>query len=78
MSEETVISRVADVSRQVIHSGPHRCGFEAEPCVPSPGDVDLVEIATQHPTNRTRIVDASDARRLGVPVNRKRVLRSER
>jgi len=71
----SVVARVAQISRQAIYRVPRpRCAPQRRP------PLDLVEpavvaAALAHPTDGYRMVTAWARRRLGQPVNRKKVLR---
>ena len=71
----TIVARVAGVSRQAVYRAPRRRPPDAGPGEPDEGDAAIVEIAKAHSTDGTRMVAAIASRRLGMPVNRKRVQR---
>jgi putative transposase len=73
----SVVARVAQISRQAIYRTPRPRRAPAAPARPAadPVDAAIVAVAEQNPTDGYRMVTASARRRLGRPVNRKRVLR---
>jgi HTH-like domain len=72
-----VVARVAQISRQAIYRVPKSGRAPASPDRPSTDEVEaaIVDVATKNPTDGYRLVTAWVRRRLGRPVNRKRVLR---
>jgi putative transposase len=73
----SVVARVAQISRQAIYRVPKPRRAPAAPGRPPVDEVEaaIVDIATKNPTDGYRLVTAWVRRRLGRPVNRKRVLR---
>jgi len=73
----SAVARVAQISRQGIYRTPRPRRAPASPARPpaDPVDAAIVAVAEQHPTDGYRMVTAWARRRLGRPVNRKRVLR---
>ncbi len=71
------VARVARISRQAIYRTPRPRRAPASPArAPSdPVDAAIVAVAEHNPTDGYRMVAALTRRRLGRPVNRKRVLR---
>ena len=72
-----VVARVAQISRQAIYRTPKPRRTPASPARPPADEVEaaIVEVAVENPTDGYRMVTAWARRRLGRPVNRKRVLR---
>ena len=72
-----VVARVAQISRQAIYRTPKSRRTSASPARPPADEVEaaIVEVAVENPTDGYRMVTAWARRRLGRPVNRKRVLR---
>jgi putative transposase len=73
----SVVARVAQISRQAIYRTPKPRRAPASPPKRPADQVEqaIVEVAVKHPTDGYRMVTAWVRRRLGRPVNRKRVLR---
>jgi len=73
----SAVARVAQISRQAIYRTPRPRRAPAAPDRPpaDPVDAAIVAVAEQNPTDGYRMVTAWARRRLGRPVNRKRVLR---
>src|SRR5215210_7082594 len=76
----SVVARVAQISRQAIYRAPRPRRSPAAPDRPpadrtDPVEAAIVAVAEQNPTDGYRMVTAWARRRLGRPVNRKRVLR---
>jgi putative transposase len=73
----SAVARVAQVSRQAIYRTPRPRRAPVSPARPPADRVEavIVAIAEQNPTDGYRLVTAWARRRLGQPVNRKRVLR---
>jgi putative transposase len=73
----SAVARVAQISRQAIYRTPRPRRAPAAPARPpaDPVEAAIVDIAEQNPTDGYRMVTAWARRRLGRPVNRKRVLR---
>src|SRR5215207_7526505 len=73
----SAVARVAQVSRQAIYRTPRPRRPRVSPDRPPADRVEavIVAIAEQNPTDGYRMVTAWARRRLGQPVNRKRVLR---
>jgi putative transposase len=73
----SVVARVAQISRQAIYRTPRPRRAPASPArAPAdPVDAAIVAVAEANPTDGYRMVTALARRRLGRPVNRKRVLR---
>jgi len=73
----SVVARVAQISRQGIYRTPRPRRAPAAPDRPpaDPVEAAIVAVAEQNPTDGYRMVTAWARRRLGRPVNRKRVLR---
>jgi putative transposase len=73
----SVVARVAQISRQAIYRTPRPRRAPASPARPpgDPVDAAIVAVAEANPTDGYRMVTAMARRRLGRPVNRKRVLR---
>src|SRR5215210_6591683 len=71
------VARVAQISRQAIYRIPKPRRAPASPARPPADEVEaaIVEVAEANPTDGYRMVCAWARRRLGRPVNRKRVLR---
>jgi putative transposase len=71
------VARVARISRQAIYRTPRPRRAPAAPTRPPAEEVEaaIVELAVANPTDGYRMVTAWARRRLGRPVNRKRVLR---
>ena len=71
------VARVARISRQAIYRTPRPRRVPAAPTRPPAEEVEaaIVELAVANPTDGYRMVTAWARRRLGRPVNRKRVLR---
>jgi HTH-like domain len=71
------VARVAQISRQAIYRVPKPRQAPAAPTRPPEDEVEaaIVEIAMKNPTDGYWLVTAWVCRRLGRPVNRKRVLR---
>jgi putative transposase len=72
-----VVARVAQISRQAIYRTPKPRRPPASPARPAVEEVEaaIVDVALANPTDGYRMVTAWPRRRLGRPVNRKRVLR---
>jgi putative transposase len=70
-----VVARVAGVSRQAIYRKPKPRRRPQRRPASGPVDAAIVEVARANPTDGTRMVAALTSRRLGQPVNRKRVQR---
>src|SRR5215210_4194570 len=76
----SVVARVAQISRQAIYRTPRPRRAPAGPARPArppadPVEAAIVAVAEANPTDGYRMVTALARRRLGRPVNRKRVLR---
>jgi putative transposase len=73
----SVVARVAQISRQAIYrtAKPRRAPAPAARPPADPVDAAIVAVAEENPTGGYRMVTAWARRRLGRPVNRKRVLR---
>jgi putative transposase len=73
----SVVARVAQISRQAIYrtAKPRRAPAPAARPPADPVDAASVAVAEENPTDGYRMVTAWARRRLGRPVNRKRVLR---
>src|SRR5215207_5089857 len=73
----SAVARVAQVSRQAIYRTPRPRRPRVSPDRPpaDPVEAVIVAVAEQNPTDGYRLVTAWARRRLGRPVNRKRVLR---
>ena len=73
----SVVARVAQISRQAIYRTPKPRRAPASPGRPPTDEVEaaIVDVAMKNPTDGYRLVTAWVRRRLGRPVNRKRVLR---
>jgi putative transposase len=73
----SVVARVAQISRQAIYrtAKPRRAPAPAARPPADPVDAAIVAVAEENPTDGYRMVTAWARRRLGRPVNRKRVLR---
>jgi putative transposase len=73
----SAVARVAQISRQAIYRVPKPGRAPASPGRPPTDEVEaaIVDVATKNPTDGYRMVTALVRRRLGRPVNRKRVLR---
>jgi putative transposase len=73
----SVVARVAQISRQAIYRTPRPRRAPVSPARPAADRVEaaIVAVAEQNPTDGYRMVTAWARRRLGRPVNRKRVLR---
>ena len=73
----SVVARVAQISRQAIDRVPRPRRAPASPTRPPADEVEaaIVAEAEANPTDGYRLVTAWASRRLGRPVNRKRVLR---
>jgi putative transposase len=73
----TVVARVLQISRQAIYRTPARRPAKARRQGPPVDAVDqaIVEVALDNQTDGYRMVAALAARKLGIAVNRKRVLR---
>jgi putative transposase len=73
----SAVARVAQISRQAIYRTPKPRRAPAAPARPPADRVEaaIVAVAEQNPTDGYRMVTAWARRRLGRPVNRKRVLR---
>ena len=71
-----VVARVMQISRQAIYRTPKTPPAAARRARPPVDDVEqaIIEIATDNPTDRHRMVTAWARRALGRPVNRKKVL----
>jgi putative transposase len=71
------VARVAQISRQAIYRIPKPRPAPASPSRPPADEVEaaIVDVAIKNPTDGYRLVTAWVRRRLGRPVNRKRVLR---
>src|SRR3954447_4244835 len=71
------VARVAQISRRPISPTPRRGRAPTSPARPPTDEVEaaIVDVATASPTDGYRLVTAWVQRRLGRPVNRKRVLR---
>ena len=71
----SVVARVARISRQALYRRPHpRCSPQRTP-VSDPVERAIVEEALANQTDGYRMITALVRRKLGRPVNRKRVLR---
>ena len=72
-----VVARVMQISRQAIYRTPKTPPAAARRARPPVDEVEqaIIEIATDNPTDRHRMVTAWARRALGRPVNRKKVLR---
>ncbi|MCA1678802.1 MAG: IS3 family transposase [Actinobacteria bacterium] len=73
-----VVARILQISRQAIYRIPKRTPRAAGPRPAPPADeveAAIVEVAEDNPTDGYRMVTAWVRRRLGRPVNRKKVLR---
>jgi putative transposase len=71
-----VVARVAGISRQAIYKQPRRRpDGEARPRKSAAVERVIVDIAKDNPSDGYRMITAFTSRRLGQPVNRKRVLR---
>ncbi len=73
-----VVARIAGISRQAIYKQPRqRPDGEARPRKAATDAVErmIVEIAKDNPSDGYRMIAAFTSRRLGFPINRKRVLR---
>src|SRR5687767_9894557 len=73
----SAVARVAQISRQAIYRTPkpRRAPAASDRPPADPVEAAIVEIAIANPTDGYRMVTAWARRRLGRPVNRKRVLR---
>jgi putative transposase len=73
----SVVARVAQISRQAIYRTPRPRRAPVSPARSAADRVEaaIVAVAEQNPTDGYRMVTAWARRRLGRPVNRKRVLR---
>jgi putative transposase len=73
----TVMARIAQISRQAIYRIPKRRPAAARRAAPPADETEaaIVEVARENHTDGYRMVAALVVRRLGRPVNRKRVLR---
>jgi putative transposase len=69
------VARVLEVSRQALYRVPTRRPPSARPAVRDEVEAAIVEVAKQNQTDGYRMVCALVRRKLGVAVNRKRVLR---
>jgi putative transposase len=70
-----VVARVARVSRQAIYRRPTPRRLPQRRAPSGPVDEAIVEVARDNPTDGTRMVAALTSRKLGQPINRKRVQR---
>ena len=72
-----VVARILKISRQAIYRVPEPRRAPASPGRPPTDEVEaaIVDVAMKNPTDGYRLVTAWVRRRLGRPVNRKRVLR---
>lgn len=72
-----VVARILQISRQAIYRIPTKAPAAARRSAPPACDVEaaIVEVAEDNPTDGYRLVTAWVCRKLGRPVNRKRVLR---
>ena len=72
-----VVARILKISRQAIYRVPKPRRAPASPGRPPTDEVEaaIVDVAMKNPTDGYRLVTAWVRRRLGRPVNRKRVLR---
>jgi putative transposase len=72
-----VVARILQISRQAIYRVPRPRRTPSSPQRPPTGEVEtaIVDVAIANPTDGYRMVTAWVRRRLGRPVNRKRVLR---
>src|SRR5436190_22605919 len=73
----SAVARVAQIIRQAIYRVPKPRRAPASPAKPAVDEVEatIVDVAMANPTDGYRMVCAWVRRRLGRPVNRKRVLR---
>jgi putative transposase len=71
----SAVARVAQISRQAIYRTPRPRRSPQRQPVTDPVDVAIVETAKSYPTDGYRMICCFVRRRLGVAVNRKRVLR---
>jgi putative transposase len=71
----SVVARVAQISRQAIYRTPRPRRSPQRQPVTDPVGVAIVETARSYPTDGYRMICCFVRRRLGVAVNRKRVLR---
>ena len=69
------VARVMQVSRQALYRMPRPRTAPRRRPVSDPVEQAIVEVATDHQTDGYRMVTAFVRRKLGRPVNRKRVLR---
>ena len=71
-----VVARVLQISRQAVYRDPDAAAVAAAATASADAvEQAIVEVAEENPTDGYRIVTAWVRRRLGRPVNRKRVLR---
>ncbi len=72
-----IVARILQISRQAIYRIPTKAPARAGRGAPAADEVEaaIVEVAAENPTDGYRMVTAWVRRKLGRPVNRKRVLR---
>jgi hypothetical protein len=73
-----MVARLMQISRQALYRAPKPRSSPQRRPPRGPVEEAIVEIATQNPTDGYRMVWALTRRKLGVAVNRKRVLRVRR